>query len=33
MDEVLTGFIGVINAIETDEKKKAMMMEVLSKCE
>lgn len=33
MDEVLTGFISVINAIETDEKKKAMMMEVLSKCE
>lgn len=33
MDEVLTGFISVINGIETNEKRKAMMMEVLSKCE
>jgi hypothetical protein len=33
MDEVLTGFIDVINHTESSERKKARMMEVLSKCE
>jgi hypothetical protein len=30
---VLTGFIDVINHTESEERKKARMMEVLSKCE
>ena len=33
MDEVLTGLIDVINQTESEERKKARMMEVLSKCE
>lgn len=33
MDEVLAGCIGVISSSVKNEKKKAMMMEVLSKCE
>ena len=33
MDEVLTGFIDVITHTESEERKKARMMEVLSKCE
>lgn len=33
MDEVLVGFISVISSKVRNEKKKAMMMEILSKAE
>ena len=33
MDEVLAGFVNVVSHAERSEKKKAMMMEILSKCE
>lgn len=33
MDEVLVGFISVISSKVRNEKKKAMMMEILSKTE
>lgn len=33
MDEVLLGLVGVINSQVRNEKKKAMMMEIINKTE